>query len=95
MVKIGLREANLHFSKYIKIVKAGKDVIVTDRGIPIAVIKPLLKKEETPEDRIRVLEEQGILKQGIKGKFPLHNLITIKGKPLSEIVSEEREDRIK
>ena len=38
---MGLREANQSFSKAIKAVKAGKDVILTERGKPIAVIKPL------------------------------------------------------
>ena len=40
-MRMGLREANQSFSKAIKAVKAGKDVILTERGKPIAVIKPL------------------------------------------------------
>ena len=92
-MRIGLREANLHFSKYMKIVKEGKEVVVTDRGTPIAVIKPLLQEEGSPENRIRLLEEQGVLRQATGGKLPIHKLITIGGKPTSEIVIEERENR--
>ncbi|MFV1951643.1 MAG: type II toxin-antitoxin system Phd/YefM family antitoxin [Nitrospinota bacterium] len=92
-MRIGLREANLHFSKYMKIVKEGKEVVVTDRGTPIAVIKPLLQEEDSPENRIKLLEEQGVLRQATSGKFPIHKLITIGGKPISEIVIEERENR--
>jgi len=40
-MRMGLREANQHFSKAIKAVKAGREVILTERGSPIAVIKPL------------------------------------------------------
>lgn len=92
MLQVGLREANMHFSKYLKIVREGQEVVVTERGTPVAIIKPLLK-EEKPEDKIRRLEEQGILRKAAKGRLPFGRLITISGKPLSETVTEGREDR--
>ncbi|MDR4509816.1 MAG: type II toxin-antitoxin system prevent-host-death family antitoxin [Candidatus Brocadiaceae bacterium] len=92
MVRVGLREANMHFSKYLKLVREGQEVVVTERGNPVAVIKPLMKKE-TPEDKIRSLEEQGILRRAVKRKFPLARIIDIGGKPLSETVIEGREER--
>lgn len=42
-LRIGLREANQRFSRAIKAVKAGKEVVLTDRGKAIAVIKPLAR----------------------------------------------------
>ncbi len=72
--------------------KNGKEVILTDRGTPFAVMKPI-KKEKSKEERIRQLEEQGILKSATKGKFPLHKPIILNGKSLSEIVIDEREER--
>lgn len=91
MVKVGLREANLHFSKYIKMLKDGKEVILTDRGTPFAIMKPI-RRETSREERIRQLEKQGILKAAIREKFPLHKLVILKGKSLSELVMEDRED---
>ena len=44
-MKLGLREANQHFSKAIKEVRAGNDVVLTERGQPIAVIKPIKKEQ--------------------------------------------------
>ena len=41
-MKLGLREANQHFSKAIKAVRGGKEVILTERGRPIAIIKSVL-----------------------------------------------------
>jgi prevent-host-death family protein len=93
MKKIGLREANLHFSRYIKMVKGGKEIVLTDRGKPLAIIKPF-KQEEDPEGRIRQMEEQGLLSPSVKEEFPLHKLVILKGMPLSMIVVEEREERI-
>src|SRR5262249_1268241 len=37
---MGLREANQKFSKAIRAVKAGQEVVLTERGKPIAVITP-------------------------------------------------------
>lgn len=92
MLQVGLREANMHFSKYLKMVREGQEVVVTERGTPVAIIKPLIK-EEAPEDRIKSLEEQGVLRKAVKGKLPLCKPITITGKPISETVIEGREDR--
>ena len=41
ITKVSLREANMHFHKYIKMVRQGQEIVVTERGTPIAVLKPL------------------------------------------------------
>jgi len=92
MLHVGLREANMHFSKYLKLVREGQEVVVTERGNPVAVIKPLTK-EETPDDKIKSLEDQGILRRAVKGKLPFGGTIAIAGKPLSETIIEGREER--
>ena len=92
MTKIGLREANLHFSRYVRMVKDGKEVVFTERGKPIAIIKPIPQEEGGMENKIKLLEDQGILKCAKKGRFPVHEPMTIRGKPISEIVIEGRED---
>lgn len=94
MIKIGLREANLRFSKYVNMVKKGQEVILTDRGNPVAVIKPVSGKKEAEEERLTALEGQGVLKRAAKGKFALPKLMVLGGKSLSKIVSEEREERL-
>jgi len=94
-MRIGLREANQQFSKAIKAVKAGKEVILTERGKPIAVIKPL-EREKDQEAVIRRLEAEGFLRPALKrGPMPKTNWkpIRIKGKPMSHSISEERDER--
>jgi prevent-host-death family protein len=92
MIKVGLRDANMHFSKYVKLVRQGQEVVVTERGAPIAVIKPL-GPATSPEKRIKLLEEQGALKRASRKKFTPVTLIAIKGRPVSETLSEERSER--
>ena len=94
-MRMGLRDANQRFSKAIKAVKAGKEVILTERGKPIAVIKPL-EREENLETTIRRLEAEGILRPALKrGPMPAPSWkpVRIKGKPLSQTISEERDER--
>jgi prevent-host-death family protein len=92
MIKIGLREANMHFSKYIKMVRQGNEVIVTDRGAPIAVIKSLTTLA-TAGERVKGMEDQGLLVRARGKAGALPRLITVKGKPVSHSVSEERDER--
>ena len=94
-MRLGLREANQQFSKAIKAVKAGREVILTERGKAIAVIKPLPQPKTVPA-AIRRLEAEGILRPALKrGPMPTPTWkpIRIKGKPLSETIREERDER--
>ena len=93
-MRMGLREANQRFSTAIKAVKAGKEVILTERGRPIAVIKPL-EQEEKLDATIRCLEAEGILRPAVKrGPMPTPTWkpVRIKGKPMSETIREERDE---
>jgi prevent-host-death family protein len=94
-MRLGLREANQKFSKAIKAVKAGKEVILTERGKPIAVIKPL-KPAKDVDAVIRRLEAEGLLRSGPKSGKPMpvwRSPVRIKGKPISETIREERDER--
>jgi prevent-host-death family protein len=94
-MRMGLREANQSFSKAMKAVKQGKEVVLTERGKPIAVIKPL----EPNEDRdaiIQRLEAEGLLRPALKrGPMPrpTWKAIRVKGKPVSQTIREERDER--
>ena len=92
-MKLGLREANQHFSKAINAVRAGKEVILTERGQPIAVITPL-KQEDTRDASLKRLADEGLITlPSRKGPLPRFEPIRIKGKPLSQTIIEDRDDR--
>ena len=93
-MRMGLREANQRFGRAIKAVKTGKEVILTERGKPIAVIKPLAL-DESEDAVIRRLEAEGILRPALKrGPMPkpAWKAVRVKGKPVSQTVSEERDE---
>ena len=94
-MRLGLRAANQYFSKAIKAVKAGQEVILTNRGKPVAVIKPL-PQDDSEHAVIRRLEAEGLLRPALKrGPMPEPRWkpICISGRPLSETIEEERDER--
>ncbi|MHB8829652.1 MAG: type II toxin-antitoxin system Phd/YefM family antitoxin [Syntrophales bacterium] len=56
-------------SGYLAGVKAGEEVIITDRGKPIARIMPLQVRETEPPDELRNLERAGLVRLGA-GRIP-------------------------
>lgn len=58
---VGIREAKTHLSKYLKFVGQGTEIILTDRGVPVGKIVPILPTERSLEQRLKKLEEEGVL----------------------------------
>jgi len=92
-MKLGLREANQHFSKAIKAVRAGKEVVLTERGQPIAVIKPIKEAPEPETVLKRMADERLITLPTRKGPLPRFEPVPISGKPVSQTIVDDREDR--
>lgn len=91
-MRIGLREANQRFSTAIKAVKAGEEVVLTERGKPIAVIRSL-EQSEAGEAGIRRLEVAGLLHPASKRRpLPPCTPRPLKGPPLSQTLREERDE---
>ncbi len=60
---VGIRDAKMHLSKYIKMVQKGTEVIITDRGRPVGKIVPIQNEDLPLEERIKILEDQGLLEK--------------------------------
>lgn len=68
MTTVGIREAKTHLSKYLKMVRQGQEVTLTDRGRPVGKIVPIPAVELSLGVRIRCLEEKGVLAPTPQGK---------------------------
>jgi prevent-host-death family protein len=55
-------------SEYLRRVKAGEEVLVTERGRPIAKLAPAVSSEILPE-QLLAMEKEGLIKLG-SGKLP-------------------------
>ncbi len=91
-MRMGLREANQRFSAAVKVVRAGGEVVLTERGKPIAVLKPL-PESATGETVIRQLEAAGLLRAAAKpAPLPRWTPRRLTGISLSRTIREERDE---
>ena len=60
MRRIGIRELRQNASQYIRLVKAGETIEVTERDVPVALLTPLPKGGEKKSRRDELIE-QGLL----------------------------------
>ena len=93
MKHIGLREANQRFSELVKLLRAGQSALLTHRGKPLAVLKPLPEPIDSGAT-IRRLEFMGLLRAAVEQTpLPKWTARPLKGVPLSQTVEDER-DRV-
>jgi prevent-host-death family protein len=87
--RVGMRELKSRLSEYLRLVKAGQTIIVTERGKVIGHISP---SAPTLEERMEALEAAGFLRRG-KGKFKPHKPTIVNPGPklASDLVSEGRD----
>lgn len=93
MQLVGIKELKNRLTYYLGLTQRGNNIVVTDRGVPIAVLRNLDSVEEnvSVEEKLASLAKQGKIKLPAKkaGLTPFKPM-RIKGKPLSETILEER-----
>jgi prevent-host-death family protein len=97
-MRIGLREANHNFSRLMRAVRRGTEVVLTERGRPVARltrIEALAGPEaESTTELLHRLSDQGLVRRATKaGPLPSWKPRKISGAPIAETVRVEREDR--
>jgi prevent-host-death family protein len=92
-MRLGLREANQQFARAIRAVRAGEDVVLTERGKPVAVIKPFTRPS-TGEAAVRRMEAAGLLTPATRpAPMPPWRPRPLRGVPVSRTIREERDAR--
>jgi prevent-host-death family protein len=96
MDRATITEVKNGLSALIDRVKAGESIVVTDRGIPVAIIEPVTDQLDVDE-RIAGLERAGLVRRGT-GEIP-HALLRTPGprvrgpgNPAVDAVIEERRE---
>ena len=91
-INVGVREAKSRLSKLLKQVQSGAQVVITDRGNPVGKIIPIEKKELPLEDRLKDLEERGIVQKMVKegGRTLPQPLMMPDGVHIQEMLQEDR-----
>lgn len=61
---IGIREARINLSRLIRDVRGGMEIVITDRGVPVARLVPAGSEVLSLEERIRNYESCGLIESG-------------------------------
>ena len=90
-----ITEAKNGLSALIDRVRAGESIVITDRGIPVAVLEPATTLVDV-EDRLARLERAGVIRRGTGGP-PLELIMQPgprlpEGASLLEALLEERRE---
>ncbi len=91
-VRVGVRELKNHLTSYLKLARNDQEVIVTERGKPIAIIQPVQATSalKSLEGRIAALAARGEISP------PEHRLVRrvrrvrVAGRPISEEIIADR-----
>ena len=74
MRQVGLRELKNRLSEYVRVVRRGEHVQVTDRGHVVAeLVPPMARKSGRLEDGLAELERRGLLRPPVvagRGRYP-------------------------
>jgi len=78
MKRAGIREARQNMSELIEAVRKGREILITDRGKPVARLVPVEKSKA----------------RAFPGLAAFRRSMPVFHPPLSSTISEDREDRL-
>jgi prevent-host-death family protein len=91
-VQVGVRELKNRLTSYLKLVKEDQEVIVTERGTPVAIIQPVggAGAPRSREAKLAALAARGLLT--LPQRLPTRQIrrAKIAGRPLSEQIIADR-----
>jgi prevent-host-death family protein len=94
MQLVGVRELKNRLTHYLDVAKSGDNVVVTDRGKPVAILHSLASVEEDAgvEERLAALAAQGqVSLPRRKGVFvEIGRLKVTEGEPISASLLKDR-----
>jgi prevent-host-death family protein len=90
---VGARELKTRLGTYLRRVREGQSILVTDRGIPVAELRGLSAGNETREGRLRRLEAAGLVSRPARGLLDPLRAVRSSGGSAARAVVEDREDR--
>jgi prevent-host-death family protein len=89
-MQMSVRQASQRVADVITAVRAGQEVVLTERGREIAVIKPW-SLPEREEAALRRMEKAGLLQRAkVHGPLRPFRPVRIKGEPITETLRKQR-----
>ena len=92
MATVGVKELKNRLTQYLRRTKQGEEVVVTERGTPIALLRPILS-EENPvslEAKLAKLAARGLVTLPTQKSLRKVRLVKVAGPPISRMILDDR-----
>ncbi|MBM3778017.1 MAG: type II toxin-antitoxin system prevent-host-death family antitoxin [Acidimicrobiia bacterium] len=90
---VGARELKTRLGTYLRRVKRGRTVVITDRGLPIAEIRPLAL-EAGSEAVLAALRAAGMVSGGQHRRLTRFTPVRSRGRSAASVITKNRSDRL-
>jgi len=92
MSTVGVKELKNRLTHYLRLTKQGEEIIVTDRGAPIALLQPIngTAKAVSLEGKLACLAACGEVVLPTQKPLKRVRLVKASGRPLSKVILDER-----
>ncbi len=95
MATVGVRELKNRLTQYLRRTKQGEEVVVTERGKPIALLQPVegvtpRRRLVSLEARLARLAAQGLVTLPTRRPLKRVRLVKVSGAPISRTILEDR-----
>lgn len=91
---VGSRELKTRLGTYLRKVKQGETLIITERGRPVAELRPIAAEASGEQRKIEELVTLGLVTRQSEKELAPVRPARLEGKPLASTVLEDREDRL-
>jgi prevent-host-death family protein len=93
MATVGARELKTRLGKYLKAVREGATLLVTERGEPVAELRPAPASARDLSSRLARMATQGLLTPASGARLPPFDPAPLRGPSLSREIVRGRGDR--
>ncbi|MDA2925200.1 type II toxin-antitoxin system prevent-host-death family antitoxin [Acidobacteria bacterium AH-259-L09] len=92
MSTVGIKELKNRLTQYLRRTKSGEEIVVTERGKPIAVIQSIQSATQlsSPEARLARLAALGHISLPTRQPLKRVRRVQVAGSPLSRTILEDR-----
>lgn len=92
MSTVGIKELKNRLTAYLRRTKQGEEVVVTERGKPIAVIQPIQSSIQPAslEARLAKLAHEGLITLPRGKRLKKLRPVSVAGRSTSELILEDR-----
>jgi len=92
MSTVGVKRLKDRLTQYLRHTKQGEEVIVTERGTPIALIQPIKSADKAAslEARLARLAARGVVTLPTQKPLKRVRLVNVAGSPISKVLVADR-----